>query len=348
MKLFSLTRTVALLMMIIGCASACRQGSQKRAENGTVTVPEKVARASRGGKSAFQTTGTEKNIDMSRFPVSSLNLHYVADDKISHLMDIIYPFRGSPPYKAIVVFHAGGWAAGDKQSESVSPAFQATAQGYAIISVNYRLSDEASWPMPLHDAKAAIRFIRANARKFRLDPEKIVVWGISAGGHIAQMLAATNGQPEFEDPSLGNPGVSSAVQGVVSWNGISDLTTLGDEGLNAASRLMGFDVITEKAKASTASPVEHVTGEFPPILLVHGTADQVVPYSQALSMLEKVNKITPAERASLITIEGAAHNDIKMNTSETISKIIDFVDNILHDGKNPYRSATFMNVKIHN
>ena len=91
-----------------------------------------------------------------------------------------------------------------------------------VVNVGYRLSDEAKWPVQICSAKTAIRFVRTNAKKYQLDTDKIVVWGNSTGGHLAEMLAATHHNPKMEDLSRGNPMESSAVQGVVAWYGVAD------------------------------------------------------------------------------------------------------------------------------
>lgn len=341
-------KSAIILTFIILSLSACRQGSRNKKEE--AGLPAKSEQ--KGGPDAEEFMVNKKNkngnIDMSQFPVTIFNVPYVADRIQYHLLDIIYPFYGKPPYKTIVVFHGGGWMAGDKQSESISPVFQATAQGYAVVSVNYRLSDEVKWPKPLHDAKAAIRFLRANSARYRLDTKKIVVWGFSAGGHIAEMLAATNDMPESEDPSLGNPDFSSTVQGVVSWYGVSDIRTVTGSALTAANKLMGYNVIKEMERAAEASPFELVKKDFPPLLLVHGTDDQAVPYSQAVEMQKRVNEINGKMTASLLSIKGATHGDPMIKTAENVGASLNFVDSILYDGINPYRNTNYMTVRIIN
>jgi len=200
--------------------------------------------------------------------------------------------------------------------------------------------------MPLYDAKAVIRFIRANSNKYKLDTKKLVVWGGSAGGHIAEMLAATNNEPAFEDLSMGNKKSSSAVQGVVSWYGVADLSTLSKAGAPAADKIMGFDVLANKERTRYADPIDLVTKDFPPILLVHGTYDKTVPYQQSVEMQKKVNEVTRKNTAELITFYGAAHGDAIIKTNENIARYLNFVDKILYDGKNPYRSQNYIKIKI--
>jgi len=297
---------------------------------------------------AAKTLENEDNIDMKQFKKTVLNIHYAQNNHLHQTLDITYPSVGKAPYKVIVVFHGGGWRGGNKQSEKIASIFQATTQGYAVVSANYRFSYEVFWPKPLYDAKAVIRFLRANTYKYNLDTKKIVVWGASAGGHIVEMLGATNYHPAYEDLSMGNKYASSAVQGIVAWYGVADLRTLTKAGTPAADKIMGFDVKAHKARTYYADPINLVTKNFPPILLVHGTYDKTVPYVQSLLMERKVNKVTGRRTAELITFYGAAHGDAIIKTNQNIARYLDFVDKILYDGKNPYRNTNYINIKLLN
>lgn len=294
----------------------------------------------------LSTFGNERNIDMSLFKKAVLDIPYAGTSNIRQTLDIVYPSAGQAPYKVIVLFHGGGWIAGNKRSETLASIFQAIFQGYALISVNYRLSNEVRWPKPLHDAKAAIRFIRANRDKYQLDTENLVVWGVSAGGHIAEMLAATNRKPTFEDFTMGSAKASSTVQGVVAWSSVTDLSALTDLGTPLANKVMGYDVRANKSKTHDANPINLVNSQYPPILLVHGTKDQVVPYQQSVDMLKKVNDLTGKETAQLITFEGAGHSDPVIKTNESVAKNLDFIDLILYGGNNPYRDTSYVDIRI--
>jgi len=290
-------------------------------------------------------SSNQKNIDMSQFKKTLLGIPYAGNKNIRQTLDIIYPRTAKAPYKIIMVFHGGGWVAGDKQSGAIAPLFHAAGQGYAIVSVNYRLSDEITWPEPLYDAKSAIRFIRTNADKYRLDTKNIVVWGVSAGGHIAEMLAATNNLPRFENLAMGNEKESSAVQGVVAWYGVSDIGSLTETGKPYADKIMGFEVHKNKKKTSDASPIELVTDQFPPILLVHGTKDEVVPFRQSAEMAKKINKATGRLTARLIPFIGAVHGDAVIKTNDSVAECLSFIDGIVFNGKNPYRNKKFPVIK---
>jgi|GEM_PF-697963 len=286
-------------------------------------------------------------IIMDQFRKTALDIPYANTENPAQRLDIIYPFVGEAPFKVIVNFHGGGWEAGNKRSANSAAVQWATYQGYAVVNAGYRLSGEAKWPAQVHDAKAAVRFIRANAKRYQLDADKIVVWGNSAGGHLAEMLAATNNNPKMEDLSMGNPKTSSAVQGAVSWYGVSEIISLARLGAPFGDKLMGYCIQCKEEKAWTASPIEFVNRHFPPILFVHGTNDQVVPFAQSIKMAKKVNIATGREQARVKLFINASHGDAAIKSIENVADNLYFVDGILFPGgKNPYRSLHYEPIKV--
>ena len=298
------------------------------------------------GEYGAHAQGKVKFIDMSQFSKTLLDVFYLGNENPRQTLDIIYPTAGEAPYKTIVVIHGGGWKYGDKQAETIAPIFQAITQGYAVVSVNYRLSDEVKWPKPLHDVKAAIRHLRANEKKYELDTKNLVVWGSSAGAHIALMLATTNNHPAFENLSMGFETYSSNVQGVISWYGVADISRLTNLGSHPANDIMGFNVQENWAKTNDANPINLVGSMFPPTLLVHGTDDKVVPYMQAVNMKNVINNSVGRDVARLVTFEGAGHGDEVMKTLDNMEKYFDFVDKILYQGNNPYRNSNYIKINV--
>lgn len=136
-------------------------------------------------------------------------------------LDIYIPNVGTKPYPVIVYFHGGAFVIGTRKDDALEPMLRGVGRGYAVISVDYRLSKEARFPAMIYDAKTAIRFVRAKAKEYDLDQNKIAVWGPSSGGWITSMLGATNGDMAFEDLSLGYEESSSDVEAVVDWCGPS-------------------------------------------------------------------------------------------------------------------------------
>jgi acetyl esterase/lipase len=234
-------------------------------------------------------------------------------------LDIYTPGVGEPPYGVIVIIHGGGWTVGDKRGElplSAIPGF--LALGYAVASVNYRLAPEDVFPAQLLDAKAAIRYVRTMAPTFGLDPDRIAVVGESAGGHLAALLATTQGRPEFDDPTLGNPDVSSAVQAVVDFYGPADLTTSdAQRALNppcpsepdpSIVALLGASPTEAPDLAAAASPVSYLAAGqvLAPFLIAHGDADCVVPYQQSVELHDAIEAVAPG-RSQLVIVPGSGH-----------------------------------------
>ena len=157
-----------------------------------------------------------------------LDVRY-ADLSESQKLDIYLPDDGSGPFPVIVAIHGGAFMGCDKADVQVLPMLEALKRNYAVVSINYRLSWEAIFPALIHDAKAAVRWIRANALEFQFDPKKIASWGGSAGGYQSLMLGVTEGLPEFEDLSLGNADQPSNVQAVVDWFGPTDFLKMDEQ-----------------------------------------------------------------------------------------------------------------------
>ncbi len=223
------------------------------------------------------------------------------------------PKSGKLP--VIVFFHGGGWAGGEKSSGagSILP-FVRTGQ-YAGVSAGYRLSGEAKWPAQIHDCKAVIRWVRSNAAKYGLDADRIGVWGMSAGGHLALMLGVTGDVPDLEGGVGPYKGVSSRVAAVVNFFGISEFLPIigqpGDTdriGLDAMeAQLIGGSLTENKEKAKAASPITYVTANNPPALTVHGDKDHMVPYDQAVRLDAVLRKV--GVPSYFVTVKGGGHGD---------------------------------------
>ena len=217
------------------------------------------------------------------------DLEYARVGEKKLLLDLYLPEKATGPLPVIVWVHGGGWKNGSK--DQCLPARLGFPQrGYAVASVGYRLSGDATFPAQIEDCKAAVRWLRANARKYNLDSDHIGAWGSSAGGHLVNLLGVTGGTRDFD--GHGNLKFSSRVQAVCSYYGPSDfaafVTTPGFE-RNAQpdspeSRLLGGTVLDNKDKAIRASPVTYISADAPPFLLVHGDRDTAVPLGQSERM----------------------------------------------------------------
>jgi acetyl esterase/lipase len=222
------------------------------------------------------------------------------------LLDLYRTAEG-PPRPLVIYIHGGGWSRGDSRGNGAITDFPAllaelAARGYVVASLNYRLSGEAKFPAQLQDVKAAIRFLRVNAGQYGIDPTRVVLWGGSAGGHLAALAAATCGVAAFDPlPSTGRlarsaakeatiPNVSDCASAAVIWYGLFDLVPTVAAGDANPLDLLGCkpDACTDLAKQ--ASPITYVGAKTPPMLLIHGLADTEVSADQSKAMAAHLKK----------------------------------------------------------
>ena len=249
------------------------------------------------------------------------DLQYVEGGHERNRLDLYLPEKAEGRLPLVVWIHGGAWWAGSKEG---CPAVPLAAKGYAVASVNYRLSQHAVFPAQIEDCKAAIRWLRANAAKYHLDPDHIGVWGASAGGHLVAMLGTTGGAKDLEG-SGGNLDQSSRVQCVVDWFGPSDLLTMGgghDNPGSPESRLIGGPVQENKEKARKASPLSYVSKDSAPFLIMHGDKDNVVPPTQSKVLAEALKKA--GVEVKLVVVEGNGHGGPGFNSPENRRLIEDF------------------------
>ncbi|HVR85361.1 MAG TPA: ThuA domain-containing protein [Planctomycetota bacterium] len=215
---------------------------------------------------------------------------------------------------AIVMIHGGGWKSWPEgkwtKSTDAETAKTFARRGYWVASIDYRLSDVARFPAALLDCKRAVRWVRSQASRLQVDPDRIGAWGFSAGGHLALLVGCTDPSAGFEEDLDGSP-VSSRVQAVSSWAGLSDLADpsgprkLEGEREELARLFMGGTYGELPELYRKASPVQYVARNNPPTFLVHGDRDERVPYSHSEVMLSKLQ--AAGVEATLLTVKGAGH-----------------------------------------
>jgi acetyl esterase/lipase len=237
-------------------------------------------------------------------------LPYAGTDNPRQTLDLYLPkARKDDKQLPVVVFiHGGAWQAGDKRGGYRMIASLVESGNYIGVSVGYRLTGEAIWPAQIHDCKAAIRWLRANAEKYKLDPNKIGVTGTSAGGHLVAMLGTTGDVPELEGTLGDHLNESSRVQCVVDQFGPTDLLAMGGSHNNPnspESRLVGGAVQEMQKVAREASATTHVSPDAPPFLLIHGTNDRTVPFNQSELLHDALKKA--GVESTLVPVEGGGH-----------------------------------------
>jgi len=253
------------------------------------------------------------------------------------VLDIYLPDEGEGPFPTIVFIHGGAFIGGDKQDAQLAYVLNGIRRGYAVVSVEQRLAPEIRFPYPLFDFKAAIRFLRANAAKYRLDGSRFASSGTSAGGYFAVMAAATQDNPAFEDLSMGNAGYSSRVGAVVSWFGLYDLIVqvkLADQirlpGMepvhNFVDMFMGISAVDNPGIMHFTNPLNFISPAFPPILIQAGTKDQIVPFQESVMLCETVRRVCGSDRVEFDAFENCLHGDPKFCTPENEERVFAFLD----------------------
>jgi acetyl esterase/lipase len=224
-------------------------------------------------------------------------------------LDLYLPKAGAGPFPAVVYIHGGGWREGNP------PAFRRQAihmptKGFVGACIEYRLSGEARYPAAVHDPKAAVRWLLANAAQYRVQGNRIGAAGGSTGGHLAALLGTTH-QIKALEGNGGHPAQSSRVQAVAVFNPALDLVELANKAAAAklrwdpVSAFLGVSLSANPRLYGEASPITHVSPDAAPFLLAHGTEDRTVPYHQSVAMLNKLKQA--GVRAELYTVRGADH-----------------------------------------
>ena len=210
-------------------------------------------------------------------------------------LDLYLPPDTSSAVPVVIWIHGGGWRGGSKGNGG--RALNMTKRGFAVVDVEYRLSGEALFPAQIEDCKTAVRWVRANAKKYNLDPDRIGAWGSSAGGHLVAMMGLTHDENVFETDDHSQ--YSSQVQVICNWFGPTDFLRMNDfEGRidhdaadSPESRLIGGPIQENKEKVAAANPITYVSKNDPPMLIMHGEKDQSVPYNQSELLYAAMQKV---------------------------------------------------------
>jgi acetyl esterase/lipase len=246
------------------------------------------------------------------------NIAYVPNGGERQKLDLYLPSTGTN-WPLIVWIHGGGWTGGDKEQP---PGLRFLLHGFALASINYRLSQDAIFPAQLIDCKAAIRWLRGHAAENGIDPDRIGVWGASAGGHLVALLGTTGDTKEFDVGE--NLGFSSRVQAVCDWFGPTDFTAeiKNDKPDSPQARLIGGPVSENIEKAQRANPIHYITKEDPPFLIVHGDKDPVVPLEQSQLLVDALKKA--GVQVTFRVVPGGKHGGPEFRKLEQLDLLFAF------------------------
>ena len=261
------------------------------------------------------------------------------DESEAQKLDIYLPENGQGPFPVIVSIHGGAFMMGDKQDYQLNPMLKGLDRGYAVVSVNYRLSKEAIWPAQIIDVKNAIVYIKNNAAKYNLNPNKVAVWGGSAGGHLSAMVGTTANVEKFGNI---NGQYDSSVNAVVDWFGPIDFLKM-DEQLKASnlgpqdhndeespeSKLLGKKITEVPELVKDANPTTYVSKNMPPFFIQHGRVDNIVPYQQSEILYNELLKYSNEDTIEFEILNDASHGGPHFETNENIEKVFKFLDKYL-------------------
>ncbi|MEE4194330.1 MAG: alpha/beta hydrolase [Anaerolineae bacterium] len=278
-------------------------------------------------------------LDVAHIKKKALNLAY-AQRSPAQQLDLYFPEEAGGPLPVIVHIHGGAFRFGDKRDRQVQCWSDGIKRGYAVASINYRMSGEAIFPAALNDCKAAIRWLRGNASMYHLDIGRFGVVGGSAGGNLAEMVAASAQVAVVEDESLDDTVQSCAVQACISWFGPTDFLRM-DQQLAA----QGFDTTTHNHEDSSeslymggqitrlapewvqkANPITWISDDLPPMFVQHGNQDDIVPVGQSEILVAAIQERLGPERVTFEILDGAGHADELFLTPENMEKNFSFLD----------------------
>jgi acetyl esterase/lipase len=247
------------------------------------------------------------------------DLEYIPGGHERNKLDLYLPAERPDANKTlplIIWVHGGAWLGGSKESP---PARVFVKTGYAVASINYRLSQHAVYPAQIEDCKAAVRFLRANAGKYGIDPNRFGAWGASAGGHLVALLGTTGDVNDFDKGA--NLRVSSKVQAVCDFFGPTDFlkiagfpSTMNHTAPDSPeAKLIGGAILENPDACKRANPISFISKKDPPFLIVHGDKDPLVPHNQSELLYEALTKA--GIPATLYIVKGGGHgfNDPTVN-----------------------------------
>lgn len=263
-----------------------------------------------------------------------------------HQLDIYLPNEGVKPFPVIVDLYGGGLWRGDKSSFKMEPALQFLADGFAVVSVDYSLLQQAPFPTQVYEVKAALRWLQNQGSKYNLDMSKVILMGESSGAQLAVLAGITANTNAFKKPEFGQfPTASEKVQGIIAMYGPYRVDQFPEQ--FAATKIKPKYTETGTAESfegqllgqktpkdvpdlvKKIDPVNYFTPQMPPILGMAGTADQVVPYQQTINLIESAQLVIGTEKAQLHLVDGAHHGVDDFMDATNYQLKLQFIQKIL-------------------
>jgi len=279
---------------------------------------------------AQEDTTTYKPVELPAGFTSQMNVTYTGGKGWEKQMDIYLPPNQGKPTPVVINIHGGGWARGVRQSQTGFNSF--FKMGFAVANISYRLTPEATAPAAVEDARCALIYLIKNAAALNIDVNRIVVMGGSAGGHLALMAGLLGNDRRFDGncPYEGEVRVAA----IIDKYGITDVWDWGNGPVSSksASRWLGTKA-TDQKFAMSVSPINYVSKNSPPVFIVHGDADPVVPYRQSVDLHKKL--LEAGVKTEFVTIPGGQHGKFsREEASELSKKIVAFIKELgIAEGK---------------
>ena len=281
--------TIALTFSILSCSFA---------QTLLTETPQPTATATLSPTRTMSQTPSPSPVPFQGYGETLTDIAYCTADNSLQKMDVYFPDSGGP-WPVLVYVHGGSWMRGDK-SEALMFASSMTAQGYLVVSINYRLYPPASFPAMIEDVKCAVRSLRAHASEYNLDPNRIGAMGVSAGGHLVSLLGTSDQSKGWDVGEYLDQ--SSRVKAVIALAPVTDLSRNLPNTDIEIMKQMGFGA----DNFVQASPISHVTSDDPPFLLIHGDRDEVVPYEQSQLMYDRLRQMNVPTQ--LVIVKNATHS----------------------------------------
>jgi acetyl esterase/lipase len=250
------------------------------------------------------------------------DIAYVSKGHTRQKLDFCAPSAsgGPGPWPCVVFIHGGGWESGSKSGNA---ALGLCWRGYAVASISYRLSGDAPFPAQIEDCKAAVRYLRANAKRFNIDPNRIGASGVSAGGHLAALMGTTGDVTTFDKGEYLDQ--SGAVKAVVDFFGPTNLAFYGaSRPGDLLSRLIGGPLQDNRAKVQAANPIAYISPGDAPFAIFHGDADPLVPLKHSEALRDALQKANVP--VSLTVVRGSGHGFYGKAQEDVNSQVATFFD----------------------